>query len=163
MIATAFDAGRALATGKPLKQLYSILNHIERNRPKHIACKAGCAWCCFIPVECTRAEYDLAASLAAPAAVKAGDFQPCPFLDRKARTCSVYPYRPLSCRQYNSTSRLKCERAHRKRLAGADIPADGEVFWFYRGVANAIPGERRLLTEWAHASAVDQIDRRGDG
>lgn len=138
----------------PLKQLYAWLNKTVETTG--VACKKGCAFCCYIPVECTKEEVDLCLELAEPGEVKQGDFAPCPFLDRKNKSCRVYEYRPLACRGMTSTSKVKCEKAYRKRDNKMEIPADGETYTFFWKLAIGRGGEKRRLTEWLDAHTIGQ-------
>jgi uncharacterized protein len=96
------------------------------------ACRAGCAWCCFIPVAVTPPEAlviakylrdhcsseelsGLQETLAAQAirigklsCIEHGDARlPCAFL--RDGHCTVYEARPIRCRSWNSTDREACE------------------------------------------------------
>jgi len=98
------------------------------------ACREGCAWCCYKLVgtaapEVLRIVAYLRDVLTPPEwqalreRVRQGEEQrrglspgqlrrralPCPLL--VADRCSAYPVRPLTCRGYNSSNALRCERA----------------------------------------------------
>ena len=79
-----------------------------------IVCKAGCSYCCHFHIAVSRQEADLLASVSGrqltvpttPASKFKGP-KPCPFL--KDNQCSVYEFRPTSCRAYNV---LKAANGH---------------------------------------------------
>ncbi len=100
-------------------------------RPAH-ACAAGCAWCCYLPVDVTVPEalgivLALRTSLTAEQlhefqqrlAARVEQLRTLTFVEHtRARipcillhnnTCTVYPYRPLACRAWLSTSARRCE------------------------------------------------------
>jgi Fe-S-cluster containining protein len=98
-----------------------------------VACKAGCAHCCYQPVAVTVpealavvehlkhrlsaaelarvanrvAEAHARSSPSRPVAERFSPEHPCPFLE--AGQCSVYEVRPLSCRGMNSRDASGCE------------------------------------------------------
>jgi len=99
------------------------------------ACRAGCAFCCAIPVAVSapealyiaaylqetlsaEAQIELRTHLSARAEERQGrtvdagrtNQRFCCFLCED-RQCSIYPIRPLACRGYNSLSRSACEEA----------------------------------------------------
>ena len=128
--------------------------------PRPIACKKGCAFCCFgaevhaSPPEVFRvAAYldrrpdgkkktALITRIADVAAAKAADRArmtapavfPCPLLE--AGRCSVYAVRPLVCRGFNSYDAGTCER-------------------------RKIGGERVTIEGYAHQDAIAQATLRG--
>jgi Fe-S-cluster containining protein len=116
-----------------------------------LACRPGCAFCCYLPVAVTPAEALYLAAwlrqqlateglatvrthLATEAVVRrqlssdasAVVQRPCVFL-RDAQ-CSVYAARPLACRWYTSVDRSRCERAFQAKTPDADVPADPTTF-----------------------------------
>ena len=118
-----------------------------------IACRAGCFFCCHIPVECTEVEARTAFEASNQsdakkhlARLKGTKFDPCVFLDRKTRLCTVYEHRPINCRRFTSVSRTACEKSHKKRNNGAIIPTDlrTKMYWDTK----QFPGERKSLTQW---------------
>jgi len=90
------------------------------------ACAAGCAFCCYLPVDVLAPEaFRIAAYLQqtrTPEALTAlayrltthgqRDFglRPCVFL--ADGRCSIYEVRPMVCRGYNSLSKERCEAYH---------------------------------------------------
>jgi Fe-S-cluster containining protein len=89
--------------------------------PQAIACEAGCAWCCHLPVGVTLAELaalveeiarwpdaDAFRAQVRQIAASRGDRQPCPLLDEN-KQCRAYSVRPLACRGLNSFSARRCE------------------------------------------------------
>lgn len=118
-----------------------------------IACRMGCAFCCYIPVECTEQEARLAYEASDPSAVREaissrGDtnFESCPFL--RDNQCTVYEVRPLACRQYTSVSAMDCAKAHFERDDKAKIGTDRRTMAYWRSVADRIAGERKFLHQW---------------
>lgn len=151
--------------------VHDALAYSERNRQRSVgdaaaaqlACREGCAWCCFIPVTTTGPEVDLAwryarehlsetelGTVRMRAASEPGEqLEPCPFLigDR----CGVYPVRPLACRAWNSTDATACQRAHELGHDRVPIPVQTVV----RGVfANAAQALARGIAERGGEPAV---------
>jgi len=106
--------------------------------PQPLACKKGCAWCCFQLVAASGPEvFAIARAVAGSAlADKVRDtvasrvidpdrqfdlHNPCAFLDRGA--CSIHPVRPLACRYYASFDVQGCMR--RVNDAAVTIPYPG--------------------------------------
>ncbi|HZY89216.1 MAG TPA: YkgJ family cysteine cluster protein [Gemmataceae bacterium] len=112
-----------------------------------LACREGCAWCCYKPVgtaapEVLRIVAYLRDTLSPEqwgdlcARVRSGAEQrrqlgpararraalPCPLLVENR--CSAYPVRPLTCRGYNSSDAKRCERA-----LGADSGVEVPIYW----------------------------------
>jgi len=112
--------------------LYLI--HHTPPAPRPVACKAGCPWCCYLPVGITAAEAIRIAEYlhATLPREKIGAMQeeiaeldehtrhmdedtralarlPCAFLNH--RMCSVYPVRPLACIAWNSCDAEACNAA----------------------------------------------------
>jgi Fe-S-cluster containining protein len=112
-----------------------------------LACREGCAWCCYRPVgmaapevlrivaylrdalppeqwgqmcERVRSAAQRRRQLGPARARRAA--LPCPLLveDR----CSAYPVRPLTCRGYNSSDARRCERA-----LSSDSKAEVPIYW----------------------------------
>ena len=73
----------------------------------HAACKKGCSFCCYVPVEITQVEARYIASETGKNLIeltenktKKRDGSPCPFLNNGV--CSIYRVRPLACRVFAS-------------------------------------------------------------
>jgi Fe-S-cluster containining protein len=119
----------------------------ESPPPAPLACREGCAWCCYKPVgtaapevlrivaylrdalppeqwerlgERVRSGAERRRQLGPAGARRAA--LPCPLLVEGR--CSAYPVRPLTCRGYNSSDARRCERA-----LGPDRAADVPVYW----------------------------------
>lgn len=146
-----WSRGEVYVSGKPimLREWYSRYDIVV----KGVACKSGCSYCCYIPVICT--EIEAREAFGANPHVrervlshKNRDFEPCPFLDLKSKSCTVYEVRPTSCRQYTSFSRSKCKVAHKRRDAMASIPSDGNNYFYWQYLAKELPGPRKSLVEW---------------
>ncbi len=115
-----------------------------------IACRAGCAWCCHLPVMASPPEVRLAwaqarrtlpaetlDAIAAEARVLDTSVpRPCPFLveDR----CSVYAARPLACRGWNSTDADACRRAYALGYDGVEIPVHARLRSTFANAGDAI-------------------------
>ena len=113
-----------------------------------LACRAGCHWCCHLPVEATVAEVMTALDYAlthysetaletlrerARSAARRyrtypsqrpgeSGSVPCPFLT--GTRCGVYPARPLTCRGWNSYDANACESAYRKGPDEVVVPVN---------------------------------------
>ena len=111
-----------------------------------LACRAGCHWCCHLPVQATVAEtiigLDYALTHYSPAALvslrerarvaasrypayvseRSGETQslPCVFLE--GRECGIYPARPLTCRGWGSYDANACETAFRCGPDSVTVP-----------------------------------------
>jgi len=86
----------------------------DQDTAKRISCKKGCSFCCYLHVDITSAEADLLARHVtgehAKQFMKQSDhnldnWRELPYQDRKCAflvngECSVYEYRPVSCRKY---------------------------------------------------------------
>lgn len=138
-------------------------------REAALACRRGCHWCCYLPVEASRAEavhaleyakrvHGEAAFDALGARIRAArEFYPirnagpssanppCPFLADGA--CMVYAARPLACRGWNSRDANACEKAWREGVDRVRVPVDSRI----RGVyANASEALNRALVRDGH-------------
>lgn len=159
-----------------------------------IACKAACAFCCYQTVVVTEPEVfllvrHLETSLAPEALTRTKERVaaawerakgltptqrlkariPCPLLDLKQRTCTVYALRPLSCRSFHSTSRTACETGARKPGSNKTIPGYGlpheVVFGLREGLADAFSAHGRtsadldligaLASVWSRPAAIE--------
>lgn len=115
-----------------------------------IACRAGCSWCCHLPVMTSPPEVRLAWAHARrtlpPGTLEAiareareldvSVPRPCPFLvdDR----CSVYAARPLACRGWNSTDADACRRAYALGYESVEIPVQAQLRASFAGAGDAI-------------------------
>jgi hypothetical protein len=118
--------------------------------PKDVACRAGCSFCCHVPVAITIPEAILIANTlrddrdeAEMEALRArvershraraglvGEHRdrvghPCPLLDEEGGTCSIHEFRPLNCRGWSSTDVSRCESYFNDPTRPASIPIDG--------------------------------------
>ncbi len=105
-----------------------------------LACKSGCAWCCYQSVEVTIPEaFLVAAQLLDPAdprrAAVLANAKAFRGLDERQRRrtgtpcallvdnrCSVYDDRPLMCRAMMAPAAEGCRAAHAAALGGAPVP-----------------------------------------
>jgi uncharacterized protein len=142
-VATTFVAGRTAESLKAaVDHAFSTsdeaVEQAKRIAPR-VACKQGCAWCCYMKVEVSapevfrlaqhlretmsqielvslvsrvRTAWHLTAKLSPSEQVLAG--VPCPLLDVPTKTCIGYSFRPFSCRAWNSTDAAGCERATKR-------------------------------------------------
>lgn len=95
---------------------------------KHVACRAGCAACCYQTVKITSTEGFFIASTARFAPVERARIDavaerargldvgqrykalfPCSLLDPKTNRCGIYAVRPEPCRTHFSLSKLACQ------------------------------------------------------
>lgn len=107
----------AAAPRSKLPKLYALMEEVGALRAPHLACNAGCSFCCkTIPVEISDLEAKLIASVTGrtPAALPPGRHTipgnapgrtntPCPFL--KDELCSIYEHRPYNCRSLGVVDR----------------------------------------------------------
>lgn len=137
-------------TGRRLAELVAAAMHFASGTIDHhipvaeaanrrkVACKSGCAFCCYQHVFLSTPELAVlafailggpdgdearrvvGASAAAIAPLSREERYrrgvPCPLLDRRTRRCQVYELRPFACRGHFSLSRLACERDFRDRM-----------------------------------------------
>lgn len=124
-----------------------------------LQCGAGCAWCCYAPVDAgplevlyiaeklrkklssaqlaeleDRLEQAPRASLDPVERVRTG--QGCPFLNKKAR-CTIYDFRPLACRGLASTDAAKC-RSDASGETEAAAPLYGPYYDIAAGVSQGL-------------------------
>lgn len=146
-----------------LETLYSQTGTIIDNSPQrpHHACTAGCAWCCYLPVDMTVPEalgivFFLRTSVAAEhlqafqqrlaarvERLKTLTFAehsrahiPCILLHNN--TCIAYPYRPLACRAWLSTSAQRCETVYHGDPLTMLPPLDMETYSAVWGAGSAL-------------------------
>ena len=118
--------------------------------PTGLACRAGCSACCQVPVGVTIPEAILigntlrdestddelaeildrvrrAEAARAGLTGRARDLtrHPCPMLDETDGTCSIYEFRPLNCRGWNSLDVIPCESYFDDPSRVTTIPIDG--------------------------------------
>lgn len=127
---------------------------------KSLACRRGCDWCCYLPVEsslaeATRAlefarnELDTSSFAALCARIGAADAAypppahqplsknpPCPFL--VAGACQVYPARPLACRGWNSLDVKACETAWHEGVGAVKVPVNSRIQGVYVNASEAL-------------------------
>ncbi|HKP10577.1 MAG TPA: YkgJ family cysteine cluster protein, partial [Blastocatellia bacterium] len=126
-----------------------------------LACKQGCAWCCYVKVDVTAAEVfriveHLRASLSQEQLevlqerVVATDEAtrdlsaderlelsvPCPLLQNDL--CSVYPVRPMPCRGMNSTDADSCEESWREPRTLRVIPQHPVIGYNYAVITQGL-------------------------
>ncbi|MBI3801696.1 MAG: hypothetical protein HY268_32605 [Deltaproteobacteria bacterium] len=131
----------------------------ERDRR---ACRAGCAFCCYLPVVlATAAEIvhlatwlrthcspeELAAlrqrladrsrqSVTSASPSRAQTPLPCALLQDDR--CMAYPARPLKCRGWTSLRREACEQAYGPGQSPSQVPADAYAFVMGNAVLNGL-------------------------
>ena len=132
--------------------------------PKDIACRAGCSFCCHAPVAITIPEAILIANTLAAECddeelapvrekverahqARAGLVgkrrnqvrHPCPMLDDEG-ACSIYEFRPLNCRGWNSLDVSRCESSFDDPSRGVPIPIDGVQRTITEGMVAGMQG-----------------------
>ena len=131
----------------------------ERDRR---ACRAGCAFCCYLPVvlvsaaeavhlaawlraRCSPEELaalrqrlaDRSRQSRAPASASHREsLHPCALL--RDNQCMAYPARPLKCRGWNSLRREACEQAYGPGQSLGQVPADAHAFVIGNAVLNGL-------------------------
>ena len=129
-------------------------------RATSVDCKAGCDYCCHLPVETCRAEAARALEFArenlsaaeyrdlkhrireAAAAYPLSPNRPpaenprCPFL--KDSVCLVYPARPLACRGWNSSDAQACRNAYEQGVTKATVPVDSRIRSVFANASEAL-------------------------
>lgn len=152
MVATLVDNAHGWAD--------NMIDHSpERDRR---ACRAGCAFCCYLPVvlvtaaeavhlatwlraHCSseelaalrqrladRCQQNAASSPAAPAKTPL----PCGLL--QGDRCMAYPARPLKCRGWTSLRREDCEQAYGHSQSTKQVPADAYALIMGNAVLNGL-------------------------
>jgi Fe-S-cluster containining protein len=131
-----------------------------------VACRSGCSRCCHgtkvnVSVPEALAIADVLCNAAGPdsadletrvtaAALEMRELDigerwrkqvPCAFLDAESGHCSIYPVRPLACRQHHSVDVFECERA------AADPSGESRVHT--RALIDAIWGAARSAVRYA--------------
>jgi Fe-S-cluster containining protein len=128
----------------------------------HRACRAGCAFCCYLPVvlvtaaeavyladwlrshcsveELAEIQRRLAGRLQQQTTVvSASSTQvglPCALL--KDNRCLAYPARPLKCRGWNSVRLEACEQAYGRSQSSQQVPVDAYAFVMGNAVLNGL-------------------------
>jgi hypothetical protein len=118
----------------------------------HRACRAGCAFCCYLPVvlvtaaeavyladwlhtHCSTEELAaiqqrlaerLRQQMTAPSASPVQVRPPCALL--QDNHCLAYPARPLKCRGWNSVRLAACEQAYGRSQSSQQVPVDAYAF-----------------------------------
>lgn len=141
----------------------SMINHSpERD---HRVCRAGCAFCCYLPVvlvtaaeavyladwlrthcsaeELVAIQQRLAERLQQQAtdASSAQVRPPCALL--QDNYCLAYPARPLKCRGWNSVRLEACEQAYGRSQASQQVPVDAYAFVMANAVLNGLSESAR--------------------
>jgi Fe-S-cluster containining protein len=90
-----------------LKIIYELADAVMHENDDIQVCRAGCAYCCSIPVEISPLEAKYIAANTDYKITKKKLSEPvrvlqdyCPLLDKKTANCSVYDYRPFNCRAF---------------------------------------------------------------
>lgn len=128
-----------------LERARADIDTFYAERQTKLDCKAGCAFCCYHSVACSKAEaMQIAGHIASDpvltrrvrraASERAGldakrilaQHEPCPLLDPETGMCGVYEIRPIACRGCGSASRNACKRALRGFRTA--VPMDMPLF-----------------------------------
>lgn len=107
-VSKLFDSNH-LDVKRDLDGLYKAIDrYMETNISRFSVCRAGCGYCCSVPVdvsllEAARISIYLKEELPDyPVSVSKEDKdKPCPFQNGEGK-CSIYPVRPLVCRLFTS-------------------------------------------------------------
>ena len=91
-----------------LKKIYDLCDIYVNDQEPISVCRAGCSWCCTIPVDLLPIEVKYIEyhtdkkSTALHSFEKFNDYNwgYCPLLDKQTGLCSVYEYRPFNCRLF---------------------------------------------------------------
>jgi hypothetical protein len=150
-------------------------DHILERRPPG-ACRAGCAWCCYIQVNPTGAEiFQIAETIrtswtdearaalvdrlraawqriAPTPQVPDRPYLPCPLLDEQ-RCCSVYAQRPIACRRWASPDAGLCERG----LQDSSIEIEQNLL-FFQSVGGIWSGLREGLRDLGLDRPIELVD-----
>lgn len=128
----------------------------------HRACRAGCAFCCYLPVvlvtaaeavyladwlrsHCSaealaeiqrRLAERLQQQTAVPSTSSAQVRLPCALL--QDNHCLAYPARPLKCRGWNSVRLEACEQAYGRSQSAQQVPVDAYAFVMGNAVLNGL-------------------------
>lgn len=114
------------------------------------ACRAGCAFCCYLPVTVTPAEAEaIAPRVRDWSAVEAFAGGRCALLSDDDR-CTVYDVRPLKCRAHTSVSADDCRD-------GNELAMDGWLVKAIEAIRLGLGGEPKEL----HAALLEV--RRSSG
>ena len=113
-----------------------------------VACRRGCAFCCYVDVDVTPLEAIRLARRAAGAGAAQPEPRraPCPLLVDGA--CSQYERRPLACRAVFSPDARRCEAAYR----AADAVSVPSLEWPRHLASGYITGEIAALDDLGLAS-----------
>lgn len=144
---------------KALSEIYDYLDRYYAFSKGLVACSKGCSYCCHIPVSLYQLEADYIEQHTGIKAVKdvkgssvfSGEWvdqtKPCPFL--QATQCSIYPYRPLSCRTHVSfeSSNEKCRFGSKSTIQminrDSSFPGVMQAFRELSANYNPIPADIR--------------------
>ncbi|HAS6359169.1 TPA: YkgJ family cysteine cluster protein [Vibrio vulnificus] len=94
-----------------LSRMYHFADKYMEEANKYLVCTKGCAHCCKAPVLITSAEATYIENHTDYAKEQLGIIQElpnkisnsyCPLLDQESAKCSVYEYRPLTCRLFGT-------------------------------------------------------------
>lgn len=140
----------AVAIAEDMAARYTAIANViqevmDRGGAPPLACGRGCSWCCHIPVQAsppevlrivefvqsTRTRFEAAqtrqrieeafvAAEGLSARERLDRNIPCPFLENHA--CSIYPVRPISCRQFHSLDVTPCQRRYQYPDQGHVVP-----------------------------------------
>jgi hypothetical protein len=165
------EATAALRAGEDTEIVATVVDNahawadrmIDRSPERdHRACRAGCAFCCYLPVVlATAAEIvhlatwlrthcspeELAAlqqrltdrsrqSVTSASPSRAQTPLPCALL--QDNQCMAYPARPLKCRGWTSLRREACEQAYGPGQSPSQVPADAYAFVMGNAVLNGL-------------------------
>jgi uncharacterized protein len=130
-----------------------------------VACRVGCTSCCHVPVgvaipevvliaetlQAESTEEELAEVLARVRRAEGARIglvgperdrlrHPCPMLDEADGTCSIYEFRPLNCRGWNSLEVASCDSYFADSAGTSTIPIDGVRRTISQSIAAGMQG-----------------------
>ncbi len=169
------SALRLVGRGQRSAALRIVHEHLDRIQSdpdaSHVDCKAGCAYCCSLPVLLTMPEAEaLAESIRASDRAAEmtsrleADFErirglsvselaltrlPCPLLDGSSGqgTCAYYEARPLACRAFTSPDVGECKRAYSSSTYQGDHPARPVDYLTHTLAASGLAGASDRMFE----------------
>jgi hypothetical protein len=146
--------------------------------PEGVACRVGCSYCCHVPVGVAIPEAiligntllaestdeELAEVLEKVRRAEHARFglvgqerdqvrHPCPMLDEPEGACSIYEYRPLNCRGWNSLDVSPCKSFFDDPNGGLPILIDGVQRTISQSIATGM--QEGLATRSLEHSTVD--------
>jgi hypothetical protein len=164
------ETAASLRSGESAETVTTLVDHahawadtvIDRSPQRdQRACRAGCAFCCYLPVvlitaaevvhlaawlriHCSTEELtalqqrlaDRSRQAESSSSTSAQVGLPCALL--RDNRCLAYPARPLKCRGWTSMSREVCEQAYGPGQSPSQVPVDAYAFIAGNAVLNGL-------------------------